>query len=170
MGPSVDRRSFAHVAEVYNDTSIYSLICAACAQIKVHTPCATPDIEFHRAYIHSLDDEVRRNNFCFKTFQARYAAGKPLNGAEGLQNKCWLWKRKLVWKNGKQETILCCPEDILCDMDHSDDMICEDCAVPLCHECRMHLYKTRTPKIPMALANDNWYDFSMCLIYRWKVR
>ena len=37
VGPSVDRRTFGHLREVYNDKDICSLICFVCAQRRTHT-------------------------------------------------------------------------------------------------------------------------------------
>ena len=43
VGPSIDRRTFKFVHEVYNNESIYSLICFVCAQRKVHTGLRSTD-------------------------------------------------------------------------------------------------------------------------------
>ena len=37
VGPSVDRRTFGHLREVYNDKEIYTLVCFVCAQRRTHT-------------------------------------------------------------------------------------------------------------------------------------
>ena len=37
VGPSIDRRTFGHLREVYNDRAICSLICFVCAQRRTHT-------------------------------------------------------------------------------------------------------------------------------------
>ena len=37
VGPSVDRRTFGHLREVYNDEAIRSMICFVCAQRRTHT-------------------------------------------------------------------------------------------------------------------------------------
>ena len=37
VGPSVDRRTFGHLREVYNDDAIRSMICFVCAQRRTHT-------------------------------------------------------------------------------------------------------------------------------------
>ena len=37
VGLSIDRRTFKLLAEVYNDSEVYSLVCFVCAQVKTHT-------------------------------------------------------------------------------------------------------------------------------------
>ena len=46
VGPSIDRRGLEHVVQVYNDSTIRSLICFCCAQIKTDTGRCRSEIEF----------------------------------------------------------------------------------------------------------------------------
>ena len=37
VGISIDRRSLRYVNDIFNDDSVYSLVCMVCAQTKTHT-------------------------------------------------------------------------------------------------------------------------------------
>ena len=99
VGPSVDRRTFGHLREVYNDKEIYSLVCFVCAQRRTHTN--HPNSAIRRRYldifqpgnieraemdvlrIHTAKQYLR--NFCRKTFLHRFARkGTPLWNANLL--------------------------------------------------------------------------------------
>ena len=47
-GVSVDRRAFEYTLQVYNEQTVRSLICCACARIRVDTGGPRSDIEFKR--------------------------------------------------------------------------------------------------------------------------
>ena len=44
VGVSVDRRTFAHLSDVYNDKKIESLVCFVCAQVHTRWPVGDPGI------------------------------------------------------------------------------------------------------------------------------
>ena len=100
VGPSVDRRTFGHLREVYNDDAIRSMICFVCAQRRTHT--VHPNSAIQRRYlelfearqtqrdvdkvlcIHSARQYV--SNLCRKTFLHRFARqGTPLWNAKFLR-------------------------------------------------------------------------------------
>ena len=118
VGPSIDRRSLALVRDVYNDDSIYSLVCFTCAQIKTHVPGNNSDIEYTQNQLQSLDATVLKDNLCFRTFKERYASEGTLLEAEGISANSWLWRRKLIFSSSPSREpleVLCCPEDVQCD-------------------------------------------------------
>ena len=99
VGPAIDRRTFSHLREVYNDKEIFSLTCFICAQRRTHTKHQHSAIrrrylELFKANHTSRDSiEVLRiqtakqflSNFCRKTFLHRFARpGTPLWNATFL--------------------------------------------------------------------------------------
>jgi hypothetical protein len=99
VGPSVDRRTFGHLREVYNDKDICSLICFVCAQRRTHTKHPHSAIQrrhlelFKLNHTERADAEVLRihtpqqylRNLCRKTFLHRFARhGTPLWNAKFL--------------------------------------------------------------------------------------
>jgi len=99
VGPSVDRRTFEHLQEVYNDEVICSMICFVCAQRRTHTLHPNSAIKrrhlelFKAEHTQRADDQVLRihrtqqflRNLCRKTFLHRFARqGTPLWNAKAL--------------------------------------------------------------------------------------
>ena len=75
-----------------------------------------------------------------------------------------------MWEDGSKLAVLCCPEDVLHCGAHPRDTLCADCKVPICAECWLHLTKTETPGIPMALCNDNYWGYMTGLVAKYEVR
>ena len=86
VGPSVDRRTFGHLREVYNDEELYALACFVCAQRRTHTKHINSAIQ--RRHLELFKDQTQRpenavlrihmtqqylKNFCRKTFLHRFA-------------------------------------------------------------------------------------------------
>ena len=99
VGPSIDRRTFQHLREVYNDTAICSLICFVCAQRRTHTLHLNSAIQrrylelFKPDHTQRAVEEVLRihtpqeylRNLCRKTYLHRFAReGTPLWNAKFL--------------------------------------------------------------------------------------
>ena len=98
VGPSIDRRTFGHPREVYNDTAICSLICFVCAQRRTHT--VQPNSAIQRRNLEFFAPEKNQGasealrikkpqqylrNFCQKTYLHRFAReGTPLWNAKFL--------------------------------------------------------------------------------------
>ena len=102
VGPSVDRRTFGHLREVYNNNDICSLICFVCAQRRTHTKHNNSAIRrrhlelFKPNHSEKPAEEVLRiytsrqylMNLCRKTFLHRFARqGTPLWNADFLGPK-----------------------------------------------------------------------------------
>ena len=100
VGPSVDRRTFGHLREVYNDTVICTLICFLCAQRRTHTRHPNSAIQRRSLQLFPTKnsnqpseepvlkiDDTRKflKNLCRKTFLHRFAReGTPLWNAKFL--------------------------------------------------------------------------------------
>ncbi len=79
-GASVDRRAFEYTGHVYNDECIRSLVCFACAQVKVDTGRIRSAIEFRSGrWLFSLPRGSLVKNFAMGEFTRRYRQdGSPL--------------------------------------------------------------------------------------------
>ena len=99
VGPSIDRRTFGHLREVYNDRAICSLICFVCAQRRTHTLHPNSAIQrrhlelFKANQTQRADEQVLRihtpqqylRNLCRKTYLHRFVRqGTPLWNAKFL--------------------------------------------------------------------------------------
>lgn len=70
----------------------------------------------------------------------------------------------------RRRKIICCPEDVLrCDDTvHLAHMICEKCAVPICHVCHGSFLKKWN--IPMAWGNHNYIGYVSKTLVEYNVR
>ena len=125
VGPSVDRRTFGHLAEVYNSDNIRSLICACCAQIHTDTGSGRfnaigmtsgEDQVFNKlgSLPHGRGEAARRVNFDQEVFTERYATQGPLVNAPELAAESWEWRQLLRLGDDPAVSIICCPEDVQC--------------------------------------------------------
>jgi hypothetical protein len=93
VGPSVDRRTFEHVVQVYNDEAIKGLICFACAQIHVATGRCRTKIAFRTtSWLLAMSADALRKNFSMAVFEERYCcSGTPLaaRGEGGPDFRDW---------------------------------------------------------------------------------
>ena len=188
LGVSIDRRSLRYVTDTFNDDSVYSLVCAVCAQMKTHTGLFSRRVNGCRRKL--TDIEYRSgselcmwrdrnlthfdNNFGFRTFMQRYGQEWKVEGRsdEDLQEfgptrREWQRLLKRDCKDKGYE-LLCCPEDVHCEENHPPEEICKKCQVPICSEC--HKLLTKCLDVPMALANDNMWGYISSIIMQYQVR
>ena len=192
VGASTERRVFEYTAHVFNDHRIKSLMCFACAQIKVDTGSIRSDIEFRNGrWLFSLPKGSFKKNFSSTVFADRYRqSGTPLAPAgQGRANAAspdftdWelLVHPDLRGRLEQQQDglagvqlneleefcitpILCCPEDQRCCFDcRAKRLLCPFCTVPVCEECRMVLHQNKI--IPQGLINDNWFGYVQSWVY-----
>ena len=80
VGSSIDRRSFAVTASVYNDDRIRSLLCLACGCIKLDSGRHNSEVEFlPLAWFLSLPPGALRLNFSMKRYRDLFVRpGTPL--------------------------------------------------------------------------------------------
>ena len=126
-------------------------------------------------YFHGLSQRSVQLNVDFAEFMSRYAAPNsqsPLRGHPHLAGDCWMWRRRLEATFYKGRVILCCPEDVQCSAQHSEEILCGRCCFPLCKECLFTSQKKDPTKtgVPCALANDNFWGFAPEIIYKSRVR
>lgn len=90
VGPSVDRRATDYLVQMFNDQKIKSLLCFACAQIKVDTGGCRSEIKYMSTrWLLTIAPKVLSKNFSMDEFQKRYCKpGTPLaqsgNGSSTL--------------------------------------------------------------------------------------
>ena len=178
VGVSIDRRSFRHVNDTFNDDNVYNLMCMVCAQSKTHTGLMSVR-RLDGSYIPLSETSYRKgeeliglwkknadhfdHNFGFRRFMERYGQDWKVRGRndEDLREfgpTRWEWRR-LFKMRGRTEPfeLLCCPEDIKCDRNHDTSQICDYCDVPVCSQCWSLLMRGRN--VPMALSNDNMWGY-----------
>ena len=188
VGASVDRRVFEYTRRVYHDDNVRSLVCFACAQIKVDTGGKRSDVEFCTGrWLFSLPPGSLVKNFSMAEFTHRYRkGGSPLAhrsaSSQGDVRTAdfydWTLKvhpqyveRLAMHIDGldnkirfsevemlRSEGFLCCPEDQCCKHSCVEEKM-------LCPDCAFPLCRTcrvtlhANQIIPQALINDNWYGY-----------
>ena len=80
VGASVDRRTQDHLAQVYNDVKIRSLICFCCAQVKPDTGRCRSQIGFRNGrWLFGVSTSCLRRNFLMSEYEKEYRkSGTPL--------------------------------------------------------------------------------------------
>ena len=87
-GPSVDRRVFQYTSYVYNNHRIRSLICFACAQIKLDTGRIRSDIAFcSGAWFFALPPGSLKKCFSMQIFDERYRKSGTALAPRGNQKE-----------------------------------------------------------------------------------
>jgi len=184
-GLSIDRRTMQMVTETFNDDCVQSLVCLCCAQVytswigvevvgadfvRKKTPIAMVQGEYLIEHLIG-DNESRRSNFEEAIFRERYMKeASSLSAEKYLQRDNWEWRRRLRYKSGLEVPIVCCPEDVQqCDPSvHGREIICKDCAAPLCRKCGLRMLQ-QVP-VPMAIANHNFIGYCLETLVKYKVR
>ena len=126
------------------------------------------------------DAEAFVDNFHMLRFKGRYASdaqpdGNPFQHSTELDEDNNEWQRRLLMPpdGGAPMALLCCPEDVersrWCT--HPADELCGRCRIPICDTCARYAWtSTYDGRIPMALANDNYFGYGPDIIARYKVR
>ena len=196
LGPSVDRRTFQHLQDLYNDEKLFCLICVACAQKFLYREGVlrsgalgnVGNISIHKgAEFARLSPEQLYKNFSMVRFRELYAfppshppeacigshSASPLHDVPELAEENWEWRRLLQVPGLTEQVMICCPEDVerskACRY-HADHIICEHCNVPICASCWEPLQDPHSRGIPMAVANDNWVGYVPDIIVKQQVR
>ena len=174
VGPSVDRRTFAHVAQDMSEDAIQSLICMCCAQLRRSSNTTNADIARVNSgeYFKSLCPVSFQANWDFAEYMKHYGSTDVLQNHPDLQDGNWTWRRQLTVPKFQGRVILCAPEDVTCSQTHNYNILCENCTFPLCFECNTKSrFNTEAQcRIPEALANDNFTGYVSSIIYKYKVR
>ena len=175
IGPSVDRRTFQHVTELYNDAKVKCLVCLVCACKKTMMCETNREIEYVAGkWLEEVSEEAMLSNLHFSQFRSRYATQEPLDRVPDFEegNDHWEWRRTWRPSEGPGFDILCCPEDLYTTKacEHEEHVLCPTCQFPICRDCRIQMQKEEGAAVPQALANDNWYGYANEVIVQWEVR
>ena len=173
LGVATDRRSLAHLREVFYEENVATLICfvCGCKHLKIDgydkfgRPVRKGTIDYrpdmHRTLKRMFEDDDYekswRYNFSYKHFKNRF--GEAVSSDPGLQDGVYEWRRN-VRRGSATEEILCCPEDVKrgTSCRHDDQTVCSRCHIPICNEC---WHKgTTNQKIPRAMTNDNFLGYA----------
>ena len=167
-GVSIDRRVFEYTLQIYNDKTIRSLICSACARVRLDTGGPRSDIEFKKgACLLSLPRCSLHKNFSMAEFTKIYRqSGTPLanRGNEERNPDFSEWRLRIhpeilnalatnihpdskQYQNAKElaaDELLCCPEDHHCHRTCvRERFLCPECWIPVCSDCSMAMWKTQ---------------------------
>ena len=187
-------------AKALNTGSVEALVCFACATVgarveqwsSMYSSQIFRCFKSHAAVKHysvesslwkwlELDGgEAFCDNFHLLRFKERYASGdqeggNPFQQCADLEAGQTEWQQRLLLPRAGLRPIplLCCPEDVVrtprCK--HPDNLLCQHCHVPICSSCWHYSWSARhSHRIPMALANDNFWGYTSDIIARYKVR
>ena len=180
-GPSLDRKALRSFSEATMGDNVEALVCFCCGCI--HTCVADEEdknkiqwvfpVEHTKAgetTLFGMPIETAKTLIGMETFKKKY--GK-VDGYANITDADELndW-RAFVYNTSEEDFVefMCCPEDHVClaELDHPrDHLLCEECRVPLCSQCRAHLDKHKLP--PLSLANDMWTGFAPAILYHERV-
>ena len=184
-GVSIDRRVFEYTLQIYNDKTVRSLICCACARIRLDTGGPRSDIEFKKgAWLFSLPEGSLHKNFSMAEFTKRYRqSGTPLanRGDEGRNPDFSEWRLRIhpeildgiatkrdPYINAQElaaDELLCCPEDHRCHRTCvHEKLLCSECWIPVCVDCSVAMWKNTIA--PMSLVNDNFHGYLDSWLYQ----
>ena len=163
VGWSTDRRTFQRLAERCTENNFKGLICACCARI--HVAADNGEIGYLPVndLFSSLTQKSFEENWSHATYAKRYANIPAIT--ERFQKEEWV---RTVPTRGE---ILCCPEDIRCDIcQPKTHQLCGRCEVPVCRSCITRMTQKFHAAVPQALTNDNWLGYPSELLYKHRVR
>jgi len=199
IGPSVDRRMLALMTKALNSQTVKACICFACANVRTYVQKWSKmyysetwrcdenwaDIDMYEVR-NSLwrwlekDPIAFLTNFGLARFKERYASddqegGNPFLNSSDLAEGDAEWQRMLLAPDRTEEPIslLCCPEDVerSAGCKHAENVLCGACRIPLCSTCWVRGWSCASRhRIPMALANDNFFGYSTDILTRYRVR
>ena len=157
---SIDRRCLRKHAEATEGENIQALICFMCActypyRDREHFPPVSWCKPMEVFSLYGAEDTERF--FGLKTYLDNYGADP--SGFYDLRRHMvefedWLLD---VPFGSNLVRVMCCPEDRKCSRDSckSGRVICNECQIPLCAQCRGHVYQEPAPALPpAALSND----------------
>ena len=108
-------------------------------------------------------------SFGLRKFRAQY--GDAFAGTDLLEEKPGAWRCRIRGLMDEGCWVLCNPEDVIrCTMCKGSDELCGDCKVPLCRHCFKYIRPGGLKGgIPGSLANDNFWDETCSLLYKYNV-
>jgi len=174
LGVSTDRRCLNHIAEVYQEDNIKTLMCFICnAKHVFYHGIDKFGYEYNAGRIDmrtNVNDALQNilcggpeseesftHNLSYKAYKTHYGEACR-SDAQFQREDVWEWKRSVLRGNGPEE-ILCNPEDVeaTSSCEHDSTTVCSRCRIPICNACWNKA--TRHRKIPLALANDNFVGY-----------
>ena len=108
-------------------------------------------------------------SFGLRKFRAQY--GDAFEGTDLLEEKPGAWRCRIRGLMDEDCWVLCNPEDVVrCKKCIGSDELCRACQIPLCHRClKFILPGGQKGGIPWSLANDNFWDETCSLLYKYNV-
>ena len=181
IGPSVDRRTLRLLNAVCNSSTVCSLACFCCCQVRTRVESweavNASDIMLHKvarslcAFANEAPEQFERACSYAWWLENYGKAEERLLGAANPPPEKQPWTRLLVFPEAGRtpEMLLCNPEDVVqCRRHLGTRTLCGDCSVPLCKTCSRAMFKRED--IPAALGNDNYIGYTTMLLAKYKVR
>ena len=181
IGPSVDRRTLRLLNAVCNSSTVCSLACFCCCQVRTRVESweavNASDIMLHKvarslcAFANEAPEQFERACSYAWWLENYGKAEERLLGAANPPPEKQPWTRLLVFPEAGRtpEMLLCNPEDVVqCRRHLGTRSLCGDCSVPLCKTCSRAMNKRED--IPAALGNDNYIGYTTMLLAKYKVR
>ena len=189
-GLTKDRQMLQLVTMVANSNTIRSLMCFCCDQIYTDIKSlrthgvfpsnkkywTTNEIQLHK--VEKLLDYCKRDEIGFKTsfslIQFRDWYGDAFADSDALGDGPGDSRCRIQGNAGEfTGWVSCNPEDVVrCNKckNAADKRICTDCEIPLCAQCARYILPSGpTGGIPWSLANDNFWDSTCPLVYKYNV-
>ena len=103
VSPSIDRRTIAHIQQVYSSDTIQMLICFCCAAKKL--ALATADLSeigfYYGCQLMGLPKKTLEDNLGLREFQRRYGHGVAFQSPTGLEDRGWFTYMVGTWRGCK---------------------------------------------------------------------
>ena len=128
------------------------------------------------------DNKKFRLHFSWDEYQARYCSddapdGNPFRHSKVFEQDAGEWIQNVRFNTVENESLrlrlLCCPQDVKrcsrCALDDERQDLCSKCEIPLCIDCAKCVMSKNAKDIPMVLANDSWWGYTSCLLFKYQV-
>ena len=198
-GPSVDRRVFQYISQIYNDTRVRALMCLCCPLTKVDTGRCRSHIKFYSVgWLLQAGPDAIIKNLSMARYSSRFRkSGTPLAHRESATNPMGIegpdfsdWQLRFAPE--AIEEFLQRREDDITKVDvvkyknlvqeilfcNPEDHYCENSCVQqrqLCLRCQVPICLAcriglqRNRELPNGFMNDNWYGYVQKWIFEQNV-
>jgi hypothetical protein len=185
VGMARDRRALQHLDEVCTESNLKVLMCLICnskhiyyhnfdkygkeynaGRIDYRVPNKDRSLLQDMFQADEKEDSFFDHNLSYKKIKKAYGNASARDPELNKETRTE-WNAQVLQKDGSSEEALCNPEDVkLCSecTPLQGKRVCPKCSIPICNECwryvvRQSIRHAGIPKIPKALANDNFIGY-----------
>ena len=158
---SVDRRCLREFHAALSHPELGSIVCFVCARRFPYDGVSENSTISWRVLGGGADKIMGRSPaeletiLGLQTYRERYVPGDEglRRAARNMHEELADWRAEVTCE-GQSVELLCCPEDVRCDMcSRENQTLCEHCEVPTCMYC-FGTISRHGQKPPQALSND----------------